>query len=100
MNIMGTGTMICARNSGVDRNEPHIATKWVTLFYFRLWPLGTSRLQLRDFSGVGFPGFGYLTSQFVVLETLPWTSNKGHIIRSLIVGWGMIGCMVWALLHG
>ncbi len=101
MNIMGTGTMICARNAGVDPNEPHIATKWVTIVYFRLWPLGTYKLQQTDFSGVGFPFIGgQLTSKYAVLETLPWTSNKGHIIRSLIVGWGMIGFVVWALIHG
>ncbi len=109
MNIMGTGTMICARNAGVDETQPHIATKWVTVFYFRLWPLGTYRLQLTDFSAVGFPFIGgQLTSKYAVLETLPWMSNKGHIVRSLVVGWGMtvyvvgvlIGLPVWALLHG
>lgn len=93
--------MICARNAGVDPNEPHIATKWVTLLYFRLWPLGTYRLQETDFSGVGIPFVGgQLTSKYAVLETLPWTSNKGHIIRSLIVGWGMIGFVVWAVILG
>ena len=101
MNIMGTGTMICARNAGVDVGKPHIATKWVTLVYVRLWPLGTYRLQETDFSGVGFPFIGgLLTSKYAVLETLPWTSNKGHIIRSLTVGWGMIGFVLLALIHG
>ena len=100
MNIMGTGTMYCARNAGVNPNEPHIATKWMTLCYLRLWPLGIFRLQRTGFSGAGFPGIGLLTSQYAVLETLPWTSNKGHIFRSLIVGWGIIGSMVWSLLYG
>lgn len=94
MNFMGTGTMICARNAGVDQTKPHIATKWVTLTYFRLWPLATYRLQLIEASGVGLPFVGgQLSSKYAVLEKLPWTSNKGHIIRSLIVGWGF-----WAIL--
>jgi hypothetical protein len=60
MNIMGTGTMTCARNAGVDRSEPHIATKWVTLMFFRLWPLGTYRMQLIESTGVGLPFIGGL----------------------------------------
>jgi hypothetical protein len=39
MNIVGTGTMICAKNAGIDLNKPHIATKWVTLMFFRLCPI-------------------------------------------------------------
>ena len=39
MNIMGRGTMICAKNAGIDPSKPHIATKWVTLMFFRLWPI-------------------------------------------------------------
>ena len=80
MNIMGTGTMICARNAGVDEREPHVATKWITLFFFRLWSLGTYRLQVIDSSGVGLPFIGgKLSSKYAVLAKLPWTRNKGHI---------------------
>jgi hypothetical protein len=28
MNIVGTGTMIRAKNAGIDPSKPHIATKW------------------------------------------------------------------------
>jgi hypothetical protein len=97
MNIMGTGTMICARNAGVDQSQPHIVTKWITLVFLRLWPLETYRAELTEFSGVGVPLVaGLLTSKFSALEKLPWTSNKGHIIRSLIVGWGFVGFVIWA----
>jgi hypothetical protein len=99
MNIMGTGTMICARNAGVDEREPHVATKWITLFFFRLWSLGTYRLQVIDSSGVGLPFIGgKLSSKYAVLAKLPWTRNKGHIIRSLIVGWGFFGAIAFAYL--
>jgi hypothetical protein len=99
MNIMGTGTMICARNAGVDESKPHIATEWVTLMFFRLWPLGTYRLQLVGSSGVGLPFVGgLLSAKYSVLDKLPWTSNKGHIIKSLIVGWGVLGWAVVATL--
>jgi hypothetical protein len=98
---MGTGTMICARNAGVDQSKPHIATKWVTLLYFRLWPLGTYKLQKIESSGVGLPFIGFLSSsKYAFLGELPWTTNKGHIIRSLIVTLVFFGFSVFAILHG
>jgi hypothetical protein len=101
MNIMGTGTMICAKNAGVDASKPHMATKWVTLIYFRLWPIGTYNVQLIEGSGVGLPLIGgLLSSKYAVLDKLPWTSNKGHIVRSLIVGWGFCAIVAFAYLRG
>jgi hypothetical protein len=101
MNIMGTGTMICAKNAGVDQSNPHIATKWVTFVYLRLWPLGTYRLLLVESSAVGLPFIGgQLSSKYAVLDRLPWTSNKRHIIRSLMVAWGFFGFSAFAYLHG
>jgi len=92
--------MICARNAGVDVSQPHIATKWVTLVFFRLWPLETYRLQLTEFSDTGVPLVGgLLSSKFRILEKLPWKSNKGHIFRSLVVGWGFFALVVFACLH-
>jgi hypothetical protein len=100
MNIVGTGTMICARNGGVDQSQPHIVTKWVTLLFFRLWPLETYRAQLAEFSVTGVPMVvGLLTSKSRILERLPWTSNKGHIIRSLIVTWGVIGFVIFSIVR-
>jgi hypothetical protein len=58
MDIMGTGTMICARNAGVDQSEPHVANERVTLVFLRLWPLGTYRVQLIQTSAVGVPFIG------------------------------------------
>jgi hypothetical protein len=94
------GTMICARNAAVDQSKPHIATEWVTLMFFRLWPLGTYRLQLIESSGVGLPLIGgVLSSQYAILDKLPWTSNKTHIIRSLIVGWAFFGILASSALR-
>ena len=39
--FMGFGTRFCARNAGVDFSYLYIATKWMTILYFRFWPLGT-----------------------------------------------------------
>jgi hypothetical protein len=97
---MGSGTMFCARNAGVDLSEPHISTKWVTLCYFRFWPLGTYRVQVVSSSGVGIPLVGgVLTDQYRILDQLPWTANAGHIIRSLIVGWGLVAVILWNVLR-
>lgn len=49
--IMGFGTRFCARNAGVNFSYPYIATKWMTILYLRLWPLGTFVLQRFGSSG-------------------------------------------------
>ena len=93
--------MICAKNAGIDASKPHIATKWVTLMFFRLWPMGTYKVQLTGGSAVGVPFIGGLfTSKYAILGQLPWTSNWGHIVRSLIVGWGFLVLVAYAYLHG
>jgi hypothetical protein len=96
MNVMGSGTMICARNGRVDITEPHIATEWVTFMFFRLWPLGTYRMQLVEYYGAA----GFLVSNYAVLDNLPWKSNKVHIIRSLIVTLLVLGMLLFAFLNG
>lgn len=99
MNIFGWGTMICARNAGVDTSAAHVATKWITALYFRLWPLATYRMQVVERSGVGVPFVGgVLTDKFVILEKLPWTSNAAHIIRSLLFTWGIVAFGIWTTL--
>jgi hypothetical protein len=84
------------RNGNVDVTKPYIATKWTTIFYFRFWPLGTYRAQVVDVSAHGVPFVAaVLKHQYRILEQLPWTSNKGHIIRSLIVSWGLVALILW-----
>lgn len=86
LDFMGFGTRFCARNAGVDFSYPYIATKWVTVLYFRFWSLGTFVLQQTSSSGEGLPA----PSDIAVLKRLRWTDNRGHIIRSLIVSWGAV----------
>jgi len=90
-NFMGTGTMLCARNNRVDETKPHIVTKWITITYFRFWPLATFNVQAVDTAGLGIPGVGgQLKTRYRVLDVLSWRDNKLHILRSLIVGWGVV----------
>ena len=97
--LFGTGTMICARNAAIDESQPHVATKWVTLLYFRLWPLATYRLQMVGSSLSGVPlVFAVMGSNYQILEQLPWTENKKHIITSLLVGWAVVASPLWLFL--
>ena len=98
---MGFGTRFCARTAGVDFSYPYIATKWVTVLYFRLWPLGTFVLQQVGSSGEDLPFVGgYVPSHIEVLKGLQWTANRGHIIRSLIVSWGVVALGIGSTILG
>jgi hypothetical protein len=51
-------------------------------------------------SAVGVPFVGGLfTSKYTILDKLPWTSNKAHIVRSLIVSWGFFALVAYAFLY-
>ena len=91
VDFMGFGTRFCARNASVDFSYPYIATKWVTILYFRFWPLGTFVLQQFGLNAEALPSVGsYVPSHIKVLKRLQWTDNRAHIIRSLIVSWGVV----------
>jgi hypothetical protein len=98
-NFMGTGTQLCARNAGVDFSRPHVATKWLTIFYLRFWPLGTFLVQNLGTTGVGVPLVGgLLSTRIQVLKELAWTANKGHIIRSLVFSWGFVALVLYGVM--
>lgn len=93
--IMGFGTRFCARNAGVNFSYPYIATKWMTILYLRLWPLGTFVLQRFGSSGEALPAVGsYVQSHIAVLKRLRWKDNRGHVIRSLTVSWGVVALAI------
>jgi hypothetical protein len=93
--VVGIGTAICSSNAAVDKSKPHVATKWVTFLYFRLWPLGVYKARVVAASGAGIPLVaGVLRTKYELLEKLPWSSNRGHIIRSMVVGWLFVGPLV------
>ena len=93
--FMGFGTRFCARNAGVDFSYLYIATKWMTILYFRFWPLGTFVLQRFGSSGEGLPPVGgYVPSHIAVLKRLRWKDNRGHLIRSLIASWGFVALAI------
>ena len=93
--IMGFGTRFCARNAGANFSYPYIATKWITILYFRFWHLGTFVLQRFGSSGEALPAVGgYVPSHIAVLKRLRWNDNRGHVIRSLTVSWGVVALAI------
>jgi hypothetical protein len=52
-----------------------------------------------DYSGVPLIIMG-VSQRFAILEKLSWRSNKTHILRSLVVTYGLVTFMTFAALHG